>query len=177
MKKNGFTLIEILIVLLIMTILGTIILSLVKTSQNLYQNIYKDADAEMEARIALSYVMVKIRQNDVKDGIEVDDKNNKIIIKESKIDKTKNDYEIYFELDTAPAKGGYLKEKQGGKVQDIAKIQSFTISESKKEETDTSAGVSINKIKERMITVTVTYKDKFENIKSLTENYTIRCVN
>lgn len=177
MKRNGFTLIEILIVLLIMAILGTIILTLTKTSQNLYQNIYKDADGQTEARIALSYIMVKIRQNDVKGAIEIDDVNDQMIIKDWKTDITQDDYTIYFVADTDPSKGGYLTEEKGSTVQEIARIQSFTISESKKEEPDASSGVAINRIKERMITATVTYKDKLENIKALTENYTSRCVN
>lgn len=63
--RGGFTLIETLIVMAMLAILGTVLVSLVASGGKQFQHLQKNYQSENEARIALSYITVKIRQNDV----------------------------------------------------------------------------------------------------------------
>jgi prepilin-type N-terminal cleavage/methylation domain-containing protein len=61
---GGFTLLEMVAAIAVAAILGTALLSFVSASGNLYKSISSEYRAENEARIALSYVTIKVRQND-----------------------------------------------------------------------------------------------------------------
>jgi prepilin-type N-terminal cleavage/methylation domain-containing protein len=62
--ESGFTLVEILIAIVVIAILGTATLSLLSSTGSLYNKIHYDSNSENEARIALSYITIKVRQND-----------------------------------------------------------------------------------------------------------------
>mgnify|MGYP001810535385 CR=1 FL=1 len=63
-KSSGYTLIELIIVMAMMALLGTTLVAVVGSGGNQYQRIHENYSTENEARIALSYMTVKIRQND-----------------------------------------------------------------------------------------------------------------
>lgn len=64
-KKNGFTLIELMVVMAIMAILSTICIYLINGSCSFYKGVHQDYDGQSEARIAIAYVTNKLRENDV----------------------------------------------------------------------------------------------------------------
>ncbi|MEA4901304.1 DUF4860 domain-containing protein [Desulfitobacterium sp.] len=75
-NNKGFTLIELIVVLAIMGIMGGMLVSMIHTGAITYRSTYDMADAQNDARVAMSYLTVKIRQNDARpndgtDGIKV----------------------------------------------------------------------------------------------------------
>jgi|LSQX01.1.fsa_nt_gb prepilin-type N-terminal cleavage/methylation domain-containing protein len=63
-STKGFTMIELVISLAIMSLLVSTCITLFTAGQRTYQSIYDDYQLQSEARIAISYLDVKIRQND-----------------------------------------------------------------------------------------------------------------
>lgn len=61
---KGFTLIELIVAMAVMSLLVAACFSLFFTGQSTYGGIYGDYQHQNEARIAMSYLNVKIRQND-----------------------------------------------------------------------------------------------------------------
>lgn len=75
-NNKGFTLIELIVVLAIMGIMGSMLVSMMHTGAMTFRSTYDTADAQNDARVAMSYLTVKIRQNDARpndgtDGIKV----------------------------------------------------------------------------------------------------------
>jgi prepilin-type N-terminal cleavage/methylation domain-containing protein len=64
-NHKGFTLVELIVVMAMMALLGSTLLTVVGTGGNQYRRIHESYRNENEARIALSYITVKIRQHDV----------------------------------------------------------------------------------------------------------------
>ena len=60
---GGFSVIELLIALTLMALLGGSLLTLISSGSSVFQRVFDEKDAQSEARIALSYVTVKLRQN------------------------------------------------------------------------------------------------------------------
>ncbi|MDR3543324.1 MAG: DUF4860 domain-containing protein [Desulfosporosinus sp.] len=71
-NTKGFTIVELLVAMAIFAILGTMLLTMMNTGANLYRNANATMDAQSNARIAMSYITVKIRQNDVLNQIYID---------------------------------------------------------------------------------------------------------
>jgi len=73
MKKSrkGYTLVELLLAMAILSILAASLSALLSTGSNLFANAEKSYQSQIEARTALSYITVKIRQNDASGAIEV----------------------------------------------------------------------------------------------------------
>ncbi|WP_425805718.1 DUF4860 domain-containing protein [Desulfitobacterium sp. Sab5] len=73
-RKNsrGFMLSELIAVLAIMGIIVGMLVSMMRTGGTIFRNAYDSVDAQNDARVAMSYLTVKIRQNDAHDGIDVD---------------------------------------------------------------------------------------------------------
>lgn len=67
--SHGNTLIELMIVMSMVALLGGVILGLVSTGGSAFQKIQAAHSTQTEARLALSYITVKVRQNDVQAGI------------------------------------------------------------------------------------------------------------
>ncbi len=74
-KKQGNSLIELIVVMAMLGLLGGVLVSLIATGGNIYQKVSANSDAQIEARMALSYVTVKLRQNDVKNGVSLPNTN------------------------------------------------------------------------------------------------------
>lgn len=70
--KRGSVSIESLATMLLLLLLGIGIFSLSITSTAAYQRIYEGKSASSEVRVALSFVQMKIRQNDSKGAIRIE---------------------------------------------------------------------------------------------------------
>lgn len=62
--RRGFTIIELLVVMATLALLGGVLITLVHSGDSGYGHVLNRYEAENEARIALSYITVKVRQND-----------------------------------------------------------------------------------------------------------------
>ncbi len=82
-RNNGQSLIELIIVMSMIALLGGVLLGLVSTGGSAYQKVSSTQDLQREARLALSYVTVKVRQNDVQGGIPLSPLNKIRILKVS----------------------------------------------------------------------------------------------
>ena len=71
LNNRGSSTIELILVLLLLLLFGITTFTLVFTGSDTYQRISDNKNAETDARIALSYLNVKIRQNDMAGKIEV----------------------------------------------------------------------------------------------------------
>ena len=63
-KQRGFTLIELIVVMALFAIVGSLIVTLMRSGGKFNEDVQRNADAQSSARIAMSYINVKIRQND-----------------------------------------------------------------------------------------------------------------
>ena len=70
-SEKGFTLVELLLAMAILSILAASLVSLLSTGSSLFVNTEKYYQSQLEARTALSYITVKIRQNDVAGAVEL----------------------------------------------------------------------------------------------------------
>lgn len=68
---SGSTLIELVMVLSLMTLLGITIFMLIYSGANTQKRVLSEKNSQIEARIALSYINIKLRQNDVSGSVEV----------------------------------------------------------------------------------------------------------
>ena len=71
MDNKGYTTVELVLVLLLLLLFGVTTFTLIFAGSDTYQRISNNKNAETDARIALSYLNVKIRQNDMAGKIEV----------------------------------------------------------------------------------------------------------
>lgn len=121
-NNKGFTLVELVVSMVILTILGSVVVNILNNTNRQYFKLYKEYDRMTEARIATSYIVTKLRENDQRDCISI--KDNKLIIKNNNGNKI---YEIYVEENI-------LKEKTKGVPLNIAKnINYFDIEQNDKE--------------------------------------------
>ena len=72
-KKNtkGFTLVELMVVMAIMGILGTMLVMMMNAGGHIYSNANATMEEQSNARLAMSYITMRIRQNDVSNHIDV----------------------------------------------------------------------------------------------------------
>ena len=101
-ETNGYTLVELITVLAIMGILGTMLVSMLNTGVQFYRTAHTTMDNQNNARLAIAYITVKIRQNDVVNGISVDTSSYPVpvlIIKDAN-SASGNTFWIYFDGNT-----------------------------------------------------------------------------
>ncbi|NLT57963.1 MAG: prepilin-type N-terminal cleavage/methylation domain-containing protein [Clostridiales bacterium] len=112
---RGFTVIELLVVMMVLSVLGGVLITLVHTGGSGYNHTLRNYEAENEARTALSYITVKVRQNDENiNGADCSIKMEDGILKIMKyieerdpgLDPWNNRFEVAFDLD-----GGKLTEQ------------------------------------------------------------------
>lgn len=148
-NEKGFTLVELMVTMVIFAIFGGMVLMFMNSSSNLFKITHKNYTSRSEARIAMSFVTFKIRQNNISNAIEVVDKENKIKIKDN---MGQISCEIFFN-------NGSLKEVlRGEKQKEIAKIDSFVVSNLNGQE----------------IKIQIGYNDS-DGAKFITETITKRC--
>lgn len=133
MSKNntkGYTLVELMVVLAIMGILGTMLVTMMNTGGRLYRDANATMEAQSNARLAISYINMRIRQNDVSNKIKFDTATPFISINDS----SDTDYTFWIYFDSS---SGKLREQRNtntvfdgsalGSVTDIADISKFEV--------------------------------------------------
>lgn len=70
-RQGGSTSIEVLSTMLLLLLLGIGVFSLALTSTAAYKRLYDNREASAELRVGLSFIQMKIRQNDMLDGISL----------------------------------------------------------------------------------------------------------
>ena len=160
----GFSVIELLIALTLMAFMATSLLTIISTGSGAFQRVLDDKNAQSEARIALSYITVKLRQNSSLGRVSIvpsDSLTNARGV--LKIEKdgggpAGDSYFIYFE--EAGAGGtGRLVEKNSAmpRVDDpagaskIADIADFSISYANEEQTVINISVSCDAPGDRIV--------------------------
>lgn len=115
---RGYTLVELVTVLAIMAILGTMLMSMLDIGVKFYRTADTAMDNQNNARLAIAYITVKIRQNDVAGEISVipktDSSNNPIQvlqIQDASDPSGNNYFWIYFENPNSTM--GVLREQRG----------------------------------------------------------------
>jgi len=85
-NNKGNSLIELIMVMMLLVLFGVTIYTLIYSGSKTQQKIHDDKTAQVDARIGLNYVDVKLRQNDAEDKIEITTNpmtgENAILIKE-----------------------------------------------------------------------------------------------
>jgi type II secretory pathway pseudopilin PulG len=71
LNNKGYTLVELLLVMMLLLVFGVTIFTLIYSGSETYQRISNNRNAESDARIALSYLNVKLRQHDYAEGLDV----------------------------------------------------------------------------------------------------------
>jgi len=71
-ETQGYTLVELITVLAIVAIMGTMLVSMLNLGVRFYRTENTAMDNQNNARLAMAYITVKIRQNDVDNGITVE---------------------------------------------------------------------------------------------------------
>ena len=72
-NTKGYSLVELMVVLAIIGILGTVLVTMMNTGGHLYRDANATMEAQSNARLAMSYITMRIRQNDVSDRIDAPD--------------------------------------------------------------------------------------------------------
>ncbi|WP_176786210.1 PilW family protein [Desulfosporosinus hippei] len=133
MKKKsskGYTLVELIVVMAIMGILGTTLLTMMNTGGKLYRDANAIMEEQSNSRLAMSYITMRIRQNDVKNNISI--KNVSIDSEMYRaltiVDSTNSSRSYWICFDTTTNK---LKEhivtSTSTSVSDIADVSDFII--------------------------------------------------
>lgn len=127
-NEQGYTLIELIVVMAIMGILGTMLVTMMSTGGRLYQNANAIMAEQSDARLAMSYISMRIRQNDVQNNLNIEDVNidGKQFRALTIVDSANPGREYWLYFDT-----GKLKELLVGSSpassSDIAEVRDFTI--------------------------------------------------
>ncbi|MDR1059662.1 MAG: DUF4860 domain-containing protein [Clostridiales bacterium] len=115
--QAGFSVIELLIALTLIALLGGSLLTVIGTGSDIFARIFAERDRQSEARIAISYVSVKLRQNggagvaSIVDSGSPANARGVLKIDETPGDLTDDCYFIYFR-ENADGEGGQLLEKR-----------------------------------------------------------------
>lgn len=161
--KKAFTLVEVIVVLALIGILSTMLGVYVISSSKVGNTIKKDYDAVSESRIAMSYMMTLIQQNDRSNAIKLDD-SKKLKVETQDESGKKTEVVVYYD-----STKGKLMEQMNGKDNEIAQIASYDIKYNNIENGNVAAA----------ITIEVGYKDihNNNNIKKRQQEISIRSEN
>lgn len=69
--RRGYTLVELMLVMLLLALFGITIMTLIQSGSTAYQKIVENRNAESDARIAINYLDVRVRQNDERGAVTV----------------------------------------------------------------------------------------------------------
>jgi len=159
----GFSIIELLIALTLMAFMATSLLTIISTGSGAFQRVLDEKTAQSEARIALSYITVKLRQNSSQGKVSIipsdslTNARNVLRIEKDTYDEARDSYFIYFEEPEAGGQGRLVeKNSTMPRVGDpagafkIADITDFSISYANEEQTIINISVSCGTPDERI---------------------------
>ncbi|NLB77644.1 MAG: DUF4860 domain-containing protein [Clostridiaceae bacterium] len=160
-QKNGRVLIETICAMLLLVLLGAGCFSLSFSTFGAYERLNASKEKSSELRVASSFIMTKIRQNDVAGGLDVKPDsitgNNALIIYEN-LDGEDYDTWIYYNagyiMEALVLKG---EEPSIDVSQTIAKVDSFQI-DYNREKNQIITSVGINGLKAYKSTIKVRSK-------------------
>lgn len=69
--RRGYTMVELVMVMLLLCLFGITVVTVIQAGSHAYQTIVDNKNTEADARIALSCIDVRVRQNDRIGGVEV----------------------------------------------------------------------------------------------------------
>ena len=102
MKNNqkGFALIEMVMVMALLSLFGVTIFTLVLSGAKAQEGVLRDKEAQTDARVVMSYINVRVRQNDEIDKISVvnvqpEPDENGDFVNAIQIKKRENDYDYW----------------------------------------------------------------------------------
>lgn len=130
-NTKGYTLIELITVMAILGILGTVLVSIMSSGGHFYKNTNEVMDAQSNVRLATSYLTVKIRQNDISNGIAVDDSSYAVPVLAIK-DAGNPGYTFWIYFDSGKLREQYRNDVTGfddmslGSGEEIADISNFS---------------------------------------------------
>lgn len=70
-SRRGYTLVELMLVMLLLALFGITIMTLIQSGSTAYQKIVDNRNAESDARIAINYLDVRVRQSDERGAVTV----------------------------------------------------------------------------------------------------------
>lgn len=91
--ERGSTLVEMVMVMTLFVLFGLAIYTLIFAGSETQQRIMEEKDAQIDARIALSYINVRLRQNDKKNRISI--QKNAINGRDSIVISRQADYDVW----------------------------------------------------------------------------------
>ena len=92
-RNSGGVSIEVLATMLLLLLLGICIFSLAITSTSAYERIYQEKSVSSSVRTALSFIEMKIRQNDIQGAVRIE--NNPINLEQSLVITEEYNSEFY----------------------------------------------------------------------------------
>lgn len=69
--RRGYTLTELMLVMLLLALFGITVMALIQSGSSAYKKIADNRTAETNARVALAYLEVRLRQNDAQGSIAI----------------------------------------------------------------------------------------------------------
>ena len=102
-SAKGYSLVELMVVMAIIVILGTMLVTMMNIGGKLYRNSNAVMEAQSNVRLAMSYITMRIRQNDALNKIDVDnvsvEGSTYVALTIIDSDNPNNTYWIYFDND------------------------------------------------------------------------------
>jgi hypothetical protein len=141
-SNKGVALVELAMVMLLLALFGITIFTLIITGADTQARIIREKDAQAEARVALSYISVRLRQNDSEGKISVEPVEltgqNAIVIQERTFDY---EYDIWIY-----SHNGRLYECLTDPGQQPQELLGIPIIEIERLETELDGGVITNTV-------------------------------
>lgn len=126
--EKGYSLVELIVVMAILGILGTMLVTMMSTGGRLYKNANTIMEEQSDARLAMSYISMRIRQNDVQNNINIEDVNidGKSYRALTIVDSTNSDRAYWLYFDTNKLKE-LVVSSSSASSSDIAEVSDFKI--------------------------------------------------
>lgn len=163
-NQSGYSLIEMLIVMLLLVLFSLGIFLLAAASTTTYESLVEQKNTSEDLRIASSYLVTKIRQNDKLNGISIDratfDQKDALIIKEN---IEGEDYETWIYVSD-----GILREVtilEGVSPSDDLSFEIANIDKLELNSKDNTLSIVLNKGETTLPEILVTLKTDIETIE------------
>ena len=162
-SESGFSVVELLIALTLMAFLSASLLTVISAGGAAFKNVLDVKTAQSEARIAISYITVKLRQNSSSGKVSIipsdsmTNSRNVIKIDATNGDSAGDSYFIYFEESPYGGPGRLVEKSSGSPLVDdpkgaekIAEIADFSVAYANDDMTAITVTVSCDAPNERI---------------------------